>query len=121
MKLWLTVLLAAVGITLAGSAGAETRRATVVLPTVGCKTPEAYNDAARLTAQRRDPGSRGMLRDYLERHGCVGFREGETVMVRKSGTFEGGRFIQLRRDPQGPSQNRRGPQIYWTVPEAIGR
>jgi hypothetical protein len=75
----------------------------------------------RLTQPRSDPESRSMLRDYLERHGCVGFRTGETVAIVKSGTFEGGRFVQLRRDPDGRQQNRGGPPIYWTAPEAIGQ
>jgi len=110
-----------VALALAQSAGAEDPRAKVVLPAVGCKTPEAYNDAVRLTQQRSDPDSRSMLRDYLERHGCVGLQTGETVAIIKSGTFEGGRFVQLRRDPDRHQQSRGGPPIYWTVPEAIGQ
>ena len=96
-------------------------RATVVLPAVACKTPEAYNEAARLTRQRTDAGSRPMLLDYLDRHRCVGLQTGETVTIVKSGTFEGGRFVQLRRGPDGQRQNRSEPPIYWTVPEAIGQ
>jgi len=117
----LALLGAAVTAAPAQSADAGSPRAIVVLPAVGCKTPEAYNGAARLTAQRSDPSFGPMLRDYLERHGCVGLQTGEIVAIRKSGTFEGGRFVQLRRDPDGHQQHRDGPPIYWTVPEAIGR
>jgi hypothetical protein len=123
MRFWFAVLFAAVGPALvspAQSADARSSRATIALPAVGCKTPEAYNEAVRLTQQRSDPSFRPTLRDYLERHRCVGFRKGEVVAVRKSGTFEGGRFIQLLRDPDRRQQQRNGPPIYWTVPEAIG-
>jgi hypothetical protein len=103
------------------SAGTGSSRATVVLPAVACKTPEAYNEAALLTRQRTDAGSRPMLLDHFDRHGCVGLQTGETVTILKSGTFEGGRFVQLRRGPDTSRQDRRGPPIYWTVPEAIGQ
>src|SRR5712672_3722720 len=118
MKFWFAVLFAAVGRALvspAQSADAQSPRATIALPAVGCKTPEAYNEAVRLTQQRSDPSFRPTLRDYLERHGCVGFRKGEVVAVRKAGTFEGGRFIQLLRDPGRRQQQGNGPPIYWTV------
>jgi hypothetical protein len=62
-----------------------------------------------------------MLRDYLERHGCVGFRTGEIVAIRKSATVEGARFVQLRRDPDGHQRTKGGPRIYWTAAQAIGQ
>jgi hypothetical protein len=121
MKFRLAVLFAAIALAPAQSAGAESARATMVLPAVGCKTPEDYIEAVRLTGQRSDPGSGAMLRDYLERHGCVGFRTGEVVAIRKSATVEGERFVQLRRDPDGHRQNKGGPPIYWTAAQAIGQ
>jgi hypothetical protein len=121
MKFGLAVLFAAIAPALVHDADAEGARATMVLPAVGCKTPEDYIEAVRLTGQRNDPGSGAMLRDYLERHGCVGFRTGEVVSVRKSATVEGERFVQLRRDPGGHQQNKGGPPIYWTVAQAIGQ
>ena len=117
----LAVLFAAIALAPAQSAGAESARTTMVLPAVGCKTPEDYIEAVRLTGQRSDPGSGAMLRDYLERHGCVGFRTGEVVAVRKSATIDGQRFVQLRRDPDRHRQNKVGPPIYWTVAPAIGQ
>src|SRR5262249_12666383 len=85
---------AVVGLALATDAGAqEGPRATVVLPTVGCRNPEDYTEAARLTKSRaNDPGASAMLKDWLARHGCIGFQEGETVTVRKSAHFDNGSF-----------------------------
>ena len=121
MKFGLTLLLAAIAVALAQSADAKSPRATMVLPAVGCKTPENYIEAVRLTGQRSDPGFGQMLRDYLERHGCVGFRTGEIVAIRKSATVEGERFVQLRRDPDGHQRTKGGPRIYWTAAQAIGQ
>jgi hypothetical protein len=120
MKFRLALVFAAVAPALAQSADAESARATMVLPAVGCKTPEDYIEAVRLTGQRSDPGSRQMLRDYLERHRCVGFRTGEIVAIRKTATIDGERFVQLRRDPDRRQQNTGGPPIYWTAAQAIG-
>jgi len=121
MKFRLALVFAAVAPALAQGADAESTRATMVLPAVGCKTPEDYLEAVRLTGQRRDPGSREMLRDYLERHGCVGFSTGEIVAIRKTATVEGERFVQLRRDPDRRQQNTGAPPIYWTAAQAIGQ
>ena len=115
---------------LAASAGAESPRATVTLPAIGCKNPEDYTEAARLThARSSDPGSGAMLRDWLDRHGCVAFREGETVTVRKSGHFDSRlapfdkeTLLQLQRAPDARERVRgMPPPVYWTAPEAIGR
>jgi hypothetical protein len=104
-----------VAIALVSPAGRRSRAARRGgAPAVACKTPEA-NEAARLTRQR----ARGlaMLLDYLDRHASE--PTGETVTIVKSGTFEGGRFVQPAA-ARTSRQDRRGPPIYWTY-RAIGQ